>query len=234
MAAVRHLRFSKIWFLRTGTPWAADIPSRYQIWCKNVDRSRNYGPKSKSKMAALGHLGFVTSSYRITHEVCSLGYIGLSNFMLIRCIVLKIWRFDFFCRFGLKCLFTSQKFWFLGVRTHKRDWSSSRPQKAHSWPKPHLHAKFGADRSTGATWARAEGIKKTKKKERNLQWQTGCSPRPPTLTQRYVVSHAGRSSWDSSKFQVSSKSGEPFSRNLPFPIQAGGLYNSLYYRTSRN
>ena len=29
-----------------------------------------------------------------TYEVCSLGYIGLSNFMLIRCIGLKIWRFS--------------------------------------------------------------------------------------------------------------------------------------------
>ena len=28
-----------------------------------------------------------------------------------------------------------------------------------------LHAKFGADRSTGATWARAEGIKKRRGKK---------------------------------------------------------------------
>ena len=42
---------------------------------------------------------------------------------------------------------------------HHRD-----PQKAHPWPKPHFHANFGADRSTGATWARAEGIKKKKEK----------------------------------------------------------------------
>jgi len=28
-----------------------------------------------------------------------------------------------------------------------------------------LHANFGADRSTGATWARAEGIKKKKKRQ---------------------------------------------------------------------
>ena len=51
------------------------------------------------------------------------------------------------------------KFWFWGseplnVIGHHRD-----PQKAHPWPKPHLRAKFGADRSTGATWARAEEIK---------------------------------------------------------------------------
>ena len=43
---------------------------------------------------------------------------------------------------------------------HHRD-----PQKAHPWPKPHLHAKFGEDRSTGATWARAEEIKKKARKE---------------------------------------------------------------------
>ena len=83
-------------------------------------------------------------------------------------------------------------------------------------------------------------IKKGEKsKERNLQWQTGCSPRPPTLTQRYVVLHAGWPLGVSSKFQVSSKSDEPFSRcgrsKFPFPIpKASGLYNSLYYRTSRD
>ena len=82
--------------------------------------------------------------------------------------------------------------------------------------------------------------KRKKGKERNLQWQTGCSPRPPTLTQRYVVLRAGWSSGGSSKFQISSKSVERFSRfgglkNLPFPIlKASGLYNSLYYRTSRD
>jgi len=115
MAAVRHLGFSKIWFLTTGTPWATDFPSLYQIWRKkNVDWCQNYGPESKSKMAAVRNLGFVTSSFRTTHEVFSLGHIGLWNFMLIQCIVLKMWRFEFFCRFGLKCLFACPKFWFLG------------------------------------------------------------------------------------------------------------------------
>jgi len=110
-------------------------------------------------------------------------------------------------------LFTPQKFWFWGfeplnVNGHHRD-----PEKAHHWPEPHLRANFGADRSTGATWARAEGIKKRKKgKERNLQWQTGCPHRPPTLTQRYVVLHAGWTSGGSYKFKVSSKSVERFSR----------------------
>jgi len=86
---------SELWALY-GTPVAADFTSLYKIWRKNVDRRGNYGPKSKSKMAAVRHLWFVTSSYRTTHEVYLLGYIGHSNFMLIRCIVLKIWRFEFF------------------------------------------------------------------------------------------------------------------------------------------
>ena len=109
----------------------------------------------------------------------------------------------------------------LNVIGHHRD-----PQKAHPWPKPLLHANFGADRSTGATCARAEGIKKKERKkgeERNLQWQTGCSPRPPTLTQRYVVLHAGWSSGSSYKFQVSSKSVERIS-------SCGGSKFAISYR----
>ena len=56
--------------------------------------------------------------------------------------------------------------------------------------------------------------KRKKGEERNLRWQTRCSHRPPTLTQRYVVLHAGWSSGDSSKFQVSSKLVEPFSKMM--------------------
>ena len=52
MAAVRHLGFSKMWFLTNEWPWAADFPPRYQIWCKNIDRRTNYGLKTKFKMAA--------------------------------------------------------------------------------------------------------------------------------------------------------------------------------------
>jgi len=36
------------------------------------------------------------SPYRTAHEVFSLGYISLLNFVLIRYIVLKIWGFEFF------------------------------------------------------------------------------------------------------------------------------------------
>ena len=58
----------KIWFLSIGTPWAADFLSWYKILCKNVDRRRNYGPKSKSKMAAVRHLGFVTSMHACIND----------------------------------------------------------------------------------------------------------------------------------------------------------------------
>ena len=61
MAENRNPRWRQIRPLNTGTPWAADlISSLYQIWRKNVDQCRNYGPKSKSKTAAVRHLGFVT------------------------------------------------------------------------------------------------------------------------------------------------------------------------------
>jgi len=148
------------------------------------------------KMATVRHLGFVTSSYRTTHEVFSFGHISMSNFMLIRCIVLKIWRFEFL-PIWLEMPIHALKILFFGgseplnVIGHHRD-----PQKAPSWPEPHLYANFGTDRSIGATCARDEGIKKERKKgkERNLEWQTGCSPRPPKLTQRYKVLHAGWSS----------------------------------------
>jgi len=73
----------------------------------------------------------------------------------------------------------------------------------------HLDTKFGAKMLTDAEIMLKKSKKRKKGEERNLQWQTGCSPRPPTLTQRCVVLHAGWSSGGSYKFQVSSK---PFSR----------------------
>jgi len=50
MAAVRNLGFSKIWLLTNGWPSAADFPSLYQMWCKNVDRRPNYDLKTNSKL----------------------------------------------------------------------------------------------------------------------------------------------------------------------------------------
>ena len=81
---------------------------------KNVDRRRKYGRKSKSKIAAVRHLGFVTLSHRTTHKVLSLGHIGLSNFMLIRCIVLKIWRFEIFADLAWNAYLRPQNFVFWG------------------------------------------------------------------------------------------------------------------------
>jgi len=53
----------------------------------------------------------VAPLYRTTHEVFSLGHISLSNFMLIRCIVLKIVYGDLiFCTFG----YSRPKNWVLG------------------------------------------------------------------------------------------------------------------------
>jgi len=62
---------------------------------------------------------------------------------------------------------------------------------------------------------------------------------PPTLSDRNEILHGGWSSDSSSKLRISSKSVKRFwgcgGQNLPIPIDlAIGLYNSLYYRTSRD
>ena len=80
----------------------------YQIWCKNVDRRRNYGRKSKSKMAAVRHLEIDASSYRTTHEVFSLGHISPWNFMQIRCIFEDI-AIKFFLQIWLEMPTYAQK-----------------------------------------------------------------------------------------------------------------------------
>jgi len=146
-----------------------------------------------------------------------------------------------FCRFGLKCIFSPPNFWFLGVRPlnvigHHRD-----HQKAHPWPKPHLHAEFGADWSIGATCARAEGIKKKEKKARKETYSGKVGVRPdhprwrsdmwscvPCGLREVVLSFKFRQNRLNSFRDLGG-------RNLPFPIlTASGLYNSLYYRTSRD
>jgi len=64
------------------SPWAADFPSWYQIWFENIDRRGNYGSKSKSKMAAVRHLG--VSKIRIL----STGTHWASDFLSLY----QIWR----------------------------------------------------------------------------------------------------------------------------------------------
>jgi len=68
MTPVRHVGFSNTWYISIHCWFSITIPnlfqklwsgcrfsitwSLYQIWCKNVDRRPDYGPKSKFKMAA--------------------------------------------------------------------------------------------------------------------------------------------------------------------------------------
>jgi len=114
-----------------------DFPSGYQIRCKNVDRWPNYGQKSKFKMAAVRHLGILISPYRTTHEVFSLGYISLSNFVLIRYIVLKMGIWFFFAEMAwnayLRPKISVLGVWTLRIIDHRRD-----PQNAHLHLKPRV------------------------------------------------------------------------------------------------
>jgi len=108
------------------------------------------------------------------------------------------------------------------------------PQKAHPWLEPRSPGDFGGDRSSGATWARDEGTKKGK--ERNLQWQTGCSPRPPTLTQRCMLG-GPREVVTSFKFRQNRMNrfrdvGVEICHFLY--LRPVAYNNSLYYRTSRD
>ena len=71
----------------------------------------------------------VISPYRTTHEVYSLGYISLSNFVLIRYIVLKIWGFDFLQNWLEMPIYAPNISVFWGIWTPKNNCSSSRPPK---------------------------------------------------------------------------------------------------------
>jgi len=138
---------------------------------------------------------------------------------------MTIW---FFCRIGLKCLFAPQFFGGsepLKVIGHHRD-----PQKAHPWPKPHLHANFCADRSTGATWARAEGIKKEEKKARKETYSDNLGVRPDYprwCSDMWSCMPGGlRELVLRFKFRKNRLNGfrDLGGRNLPFPIpKASGL-----------
>ena len=92
-------------------------------------------------MAAVRHPGILISPYRTTHEVFSwvvFLYISLSNFVLIRYTVLKIYGFDFLQKW-LEMPIHAPKisvFWGSGplkIIVHRRD-----PQKAHLHLKPRI------------------------------------------------------------------------------------------------
>ena len=124
----RHLEFILFLYCRLSAIW-------YKISCKYLNPRGNYNKFLKFKMAAVRHLGIVTSSCRTTHEVFSLGHFGLSNFMLIGCSFedrhIGIWLF--FCRIGLKCLIAPQSV-FLG-NLDPKTWlvivATPMPQKAY-------------------------------------------------------------------------------------------------------
>jgi len=89
----------------------------------------------------------------------------------------------------------------------------------------------GPDQTHSATCGRGNEPKK--------QWQTGYSPRLPTSPYRSQSLHAGWPPVCSSIYQVLLNRPSGFEavvgRKSPFPITlAIGLYNSLYYRTSRD
>ena len=187
------------------------------------------------KMAAVRHLGFVMCVFGPQTKGIwwSLSLCKIWLEVLIMCVF-----FDFSSLAG-KRLFTPPKLGFLGGRdplngeTHQRG-----PQKAHPWAE-RRHMTYRSSKSVHrcdlCAWRRER--KKTKKE--TYHWQTGYSPRPPVLWDRNEILRGGWSSGGSSKFRISSKSVKRFrscgGRNLPIPIDlAIGLYNSLYYCTSRD
>ena len=134
-------------------PSAMDF-SKFDFWPMGLVRrlifhlDTKFGPKmlidaeimaknlnSRWRPSAILEFLYHHSPYRTTHEVFSLGYISVSNFVLIRYIVLKIWGFDF-CRIGLKCLFTPKNFGFWGSGLLKIIDNRWDPQKAHMHLKP--------------------------------------------------------------------------------------------------
>ena len=100
------------------------------------------------------------------------------------------------CTLGLKCLYSRPKILTFGVRNTNSDWSSSKHQTGRSLGETAITCQISC-RSVHWCDLCARGRNHTGKKKGNdinLHWQTGSSPRPPTLRQRYVVLHAGWSS----------------------------------------
>jgi len=100
----------------------------------------------------------------------------------------------------------------LGAWTPKRDWSSSRPSKGTSLTETALILRFWWRSVKRCDLDASRRYQKGEERKKPTAAKTGCSPRPPTLTQRHVVLHAWLSLGDSYKFQVSSKSVQRCSR----------------------
>ena len=119
--------------------WSRDVhPVQNLLLCTKFHQNQMifyFGDITIFKMADVHHLGIVLPPYETTHKVSVAGRSCLSNFMSIWSEDIAIWIFHIF---GLKCLFTSPKWFFLGTLDHKCDYSSSRPQKAHLCINPRL------------------------------------------------------------------------------------------------
>ena len=149
------------------------------------------------------------------------------NFMRIRFIVLKIWRFDFFWQTGLKCLFTPN--FFGGVWTHKRDGSLSNPLKGTSLAESALTWRFLC---RSVHWcdlgASGRNQKKEKRKARKETYSGKLGVRPdhprtlmPGDIREIVLSFKFRQNWLNLFRDVGCQI-------LPFPITlASALHNVI-------
>jgi len=100
------------YFGRTADCWSQPP---YKILCQYLNWRLTYCNLSKFKVAAVCHLEFVVWDH--PRSLCGKSHQPV-KFYVNPMQVLKIWDLNF-CRFGLKCLFTSPQFWFLGVKSRK-------------------------------------------------------------------------------------------------------------------
>ena len=118
--------------------------------------------------------------------------------------------------------------------THRSD-----PQKALPWAERRVVSSHWSRSDVQCDlWPFLRTLKKEKKRKKKL-WQTGYLPRPPTSPYRSQSLHAGWPPACSSICQVLLKSIHWFCRcgwsKIAIPVTlAIGLYNSLYYSTSRD
>jgi len=128
------------------------------------------------------------------------------------------------CRFGLKCLFAPQKFWFWGVRTPKRDWSSSRPPKGTSLAETALTCQILC---RSVHWCDLGACSKELKKRKKAMKETYCGKlgvrpdHPRWRSDMWSCTPGGlREVLLSFKFRQNRLNGfrDFGGRNLPFPI----------------
>ena len=160
----------------------------------------------------------------------------MSTLHLYRCIVLKTWGFDFL-QIWLEMPIHIPKIFVFGGLNHKRDWSSSRPPKGISlartvltwcfWWRSVKQCDLGMSRRNQKKNARKETYSgKLGVRPDHPRWCSDMWSWMPGGHQEIVLSF---------RFCQNRLNGYVGGRISPFPIpKASGLYNSLYYRTSRD